>query len=400
MIYAKRTEKMKASEIREILKITEQPEIISFGGGMPSSDSFPLKAVINLTQRVLKKHGKQALQYGTTEGLESLRKSLTKRMKRRGVKCKKDEVLITTGSQQALDLTAKIFINPGDYIAVEMPTYLGALTAFNAYQPRYLTINMNAEGMITYELEKKLSDCKRQKKKVKFIYTIPTFQNPTGVSMNLERRKHLLEIAEKFNVPILEDDAYFELKYSGKRLPTLKSLDKNGLVIYTSTFSKILSPGFRLAWVVAREDIIRKLVIAKQGADLCSNVFCQYIADEYIRSGLMDKQIPKIRKMYKRKRDIMLKALEKYFPKGVKWTKPNGGLFIWVILPEYFDTKDTQDMFEVAIKEKVAFVHGAAFFADRAGHKNTMRLNFSNTDDKKIEIGIKRLAKIIKERMK
>jgi 2-aminoadipate transaminase len=199
---------------------------------------------------------------------------------------------------------------------------------------------------------------------------------------------------------ILEDNAYSELRYSGKKIPSIKSLDKHDLVIYTSTFSKILSPGFRLGWVIANEEVIKKLVIAKQGTDLCSNVFCQYIAEEYIHSGLMDKHIPKVIRMYKRKRDVMLKALKKYFPKEVEWTRPDGGLFLWVTLPKYFDTEDTQDMFSTAIKEKVAFVHGAAFFAERKGHKNTIRLNFSNTADRKIELGIKRLAKIIKERMK
>jgi len=398
MEYAKRTKGMRASEIRELLKITERPEIISFGGGMPNPESFPVKIIEKIADEVLKKHGAQALQYGTTEGLTSLRELLIRRMRKRGVKCNLNEIIVTSGSQQTLDLVAKIFINRGDFIVVENPTYLGALTAFTAYEPNYLTIDMDEEGMKIGELEEKIKSV--DSSKIKFIYTVPTFQNPTGVTMSLERRKQLLEVAKKYNILILEDDAYNELRYSGKKIPTIKSLDKHDLVIYMSTFSKILSPGFRLGWVVAREDIIRKLVIAKQGTDLCSNVFCQHIADEYIRSGMIDKQIPKIIRMYKRKRDIMLKALKKYFPKGIKWTVPDGGLFIWVELPRYFDTEDTQDMFDAAIKEKVAFVHGAAFFVDRKGHKNTMRLNFSNTDDKKIEIGIKRLAKIIKKRIR
>ncbi len=395
MRYAKRTKMMKASEIRELLKITEKPEIISFGGGMPSPHSFPLKMIDKLTDDVELKHGKIALQYGPTEGFGLLRDALIKRMRKKGIKCKREEIIITTGSQQVLDLVPKILINPNDFIVIESPTYVGALTAFNAYQPRYIPISMDENGMKTDELEKKLKKIKKRER-IKFIYTVPTFQNPTGITMSLERRKHLLEIAERYDLIILEDDPYSELRYSGKPLPPIKKFDKNGIVIYTSTFSKILSPGFRLGWAIGNKEIIRKMVIAKQGVDLCTNTFVQYIAYEYIISGLIDKQIPKIRKMYKKKRDIMLKALKKYFPKGTKWTKPNGGMFLWVKLPGNINSKK---LFKEAIKEKVAYVHGAAFCVDGKGY-NEMRLNFSNTDDDKIEIGIKRLAKIIKRRMK
>ncbi|NIM46877.1 MAG: aminotransferase class I/II-fold pyridoxal phosphate-dependent enzyme, partial [Candidatus Aenigmarchaeota archaeon] len=306
---------------------------------------------------------------------------------------KMDEIIITTGSQQVLDLVAKIFFNIGDYLVVECPTYLGALAAFNAYQPNYITVSMDDDGMKIEELESKLKENKN--KPFDIIYTVPTFQNPSGVTLSLERRKQILEIAKKYNLIILEDDPYSELRYSGKFIPPIKSLDKHDIVIYTSTFSKILSPGFRLGWVVANEKIIRKMVIAKQGADLCTNTFVQWIAEEYLRSELIDKQIPKIRKMYKRKRDLMFKALEKHFPKGTKWTGPDGGMFLWVTLPGHINTKQ---MFEEAIKEKVAYVHGAAFCVDGKGH-NSMRLNFSNAEDKKIDIGIKRLSKIIKKRL-
>ncbi len=392
--YADRTKKMKASEIRELLKITQQPEIISFAGGMPSPHSFPIKMIEKITDKVLEKHGAQALQYGPTEGLKELRELLIKRMRKRGIKCKLNEIIITTGSQQVLDLTAKIFFNLGDYAIVECPAYLGALTAFNAYQPNYIPISIDENGIIVEELEKKLKENKN--KPIDFIYTVPTFQNPSGVTMSLERRKQILEIARDYDLLILEDDPYSELRYSGRPVPSIKSLDKDGIVLYTSTFSKILSPGFRLGWVIAGEEIIKKMVIAKQGADLCTNTFVQWIAEEYLRSGLIDKQIPKIREMYKRKRDLMLKALEKHFPEGSKWTEPDGGMFLWVTLPDKINTKE---MFQEAIKEKVAYVHGAAFCVDGKGY-NCMRLNFSNTEDDKIEIGIKRLAKIIKKRMK
>ena len=394
MKYADRTNFFKVSEIRELLKLTENPDIISFGGGMPSPSSFPVKFIERAVKKVLKNHASQALQYGPTEGITPLRKSLIKRMeKTRKIKCNLDQLIITTGSQQVLDLTSKILVNPGDYIIVESPTYVGALSAFNAYQPNYIPIQMDENGMKTDLLEEKIKE--NRDKPIKFIYAIPIFQNPTGVSLSLERKKHLMEISETYDIPILEDEAYSELHYSSKNPPSLKSMDKNGMVIYTHTLSKVLSPGFRLGWVIGNEEVIRKLAIAKQGADLCTNMFVQFIAEEYIESGLIEKQIVKIRKMYKRKRDIMLKALEKHFPKDSKWTKPDGGMFIWVTLPVKIDTKE---MFLDAIKAKVAYVHGASFCPDGTGH-NTMRLNFSNTDDNKIEEGIKRLGKIIKERL-
>jgi len=394
MKYADRIKKMKASEIRELLKITQQPEIISFGGGMPSPHSFPVKIIDKIADKVLRTHGTEALQYGPTEGIKQLREVIIKRTGKRGIKCKLDEIIITTGSQQVLDLTAKIFLNPGDYVFIELPSYLGAIVAFNAYQPQYIPISMDNEGMIIEELEEKLKGITRSK--TDFIYTVPTFQNPSGVTMSLERRKHLLEIAEKHDLLILEDDAYSDLRYSGKPVKTIKSMDKNNRVLYTHTFSKTLAPGFRLGYVIGSEERIRKLTIAKQGADLCTNVFVQYIATEYIKSGLIDKQVVKIKKMYKRKRDLMLKALKKHFPKDCEWTKPDGGMFIWATLPSKIDTRE---LFVEAIKEKVAFVHGSAFRVDGKGH-NTMRLNFTNTDDKKIEVGIKRLGELIKNKIK
>lgn len=395
MKYADRTNFMKASEIRELLKLTEDPKIISFGGGMPSPHSFPIKIVERITKKVLEKHGSQALQYGPTEGITPLRELLIKRMKKtRNIKCNLNQIIITTGSQQVLDLVPKILVNPGDYIVVESPTYVGALSAFNAYQPNYISVKMDENGIKTDELEEKIKS--NREKPIKFIYTIPAFQNPSAITMSLERKKHLLEIAETYDIMILEDEAYSELSYNNKRLPPIKSMDKNDKVIYTHTLSKVLSPGFRLGWVVGNEELIRKMAIAKQGADLCTNMLVQFIAVDYIKSGFIDKQIPKIRKMYKKKRDIMLKALEKHFPEGSCWTKPEGGMFIWVSLPEKIDTKK---IFEDAIKAKVAYVPGAAFCVDGCG-KNCMRLNFSNTDDDKIEEGIKRLSKIIKERLK
>jgi 2-aminoadipate transaminase len=393
MRYADRTNFMKASEIRELLKITENPEIISFAGGMPSPHSFPVAGIKRIMRDVLEKHGSQALEYGPTEGLRSLREALIERMGRTsGIKCGLDHILITTGSQQVLDLMPKVLINPGDSIIVECPTYVGALTAFNAYQPNYIAVSMDHEGMKTDELEKKIRA--NRDKNIKFIYTIPTFQNPSGITMSFERRKHLMELAGEYNIPVLEDDAYFSLRYSGKELPSVKSIDDKELVVYARTFSKTFAPGLRLGWVVGKAEMIRKMTIAKQGVDLCTNMLVQYMAEEYLSSGLIDRQIPKIIRMYRRKRDIMLEALERHFPEGSSWTRPDGGMFLWVVLPERIDTKK---MLQKALEAKVAYVDGTAFTPDGSG-RNAMRLNFSNTDDDRIEEGVIRLAKIIKER--
>ena len=393
-MYANRTKFMKASEIRELLKVTEDPEIISFAGGMPSPHSFPIECIEKITKDVIEKHGCKALQYGPTEGLRSLREALCRRMGTEGISCSMDQIIVTTGSQQALDLIAKILIDPGDHIVVESPTYVGALTAFNAYQPNYISVRMDEEGMRTDELEMELKT--NRHRPIKLIYTVPSFQNPSGITMSMERRKHLLEIAEEKDILILEDDAYSELRYSGRVLPSIKSMDKEGRVVYTRTFSKTLSPGFRLGWVTGGTELIRRIVIAKQGADLCTNMFVQFIAEEYTESGLIYGQVEKIIAMYKRKRDIMLDALERHFPKGASWTKPEGGMFVWATLPEGIDTSE---MLVEALKAKVAYVGGAAFSPDGSG-RNNMRLNFSNTDDDTIEEGVRRLAAIINKRLR
>ncbi|MEM7821496.1 MAG: PLP-dependent aminotransferase family protein [Candidatus Aenigmatarchaeota archaeon] len=395
MEFAERVKFMKASEIRELLKVTEKKDIISFGGGMPGTDSFPVSEIRKIIKKILNERWESALQYGTTEGFIELRKELTKMMRKIGIRCGINEIIITTGSQQALDLIGKIFINPGDIIAVELPTYIGAICAFNSYQPRYLGVPMDDEGILTEYLEKKIKEEKAKGRKIKFIYTIPNFQNPTGITMSHERRKHLLEISYENEIPIIEDDAYRFLYYSKKPLYPIKSMDKLGLVTYTSTFSKILSPALRLGWVVGREDIIDKIVLAKQGADLCSNAFSQQIAYEYIRSGAIEKQVEKIRRIYKRKRDLMIDSIKKYFPEGTNYTIPEGGLFVWVELPKNLRI-NTSEIFERAIKEKVAFVHGSAFFVERKNNR-TMRLNFSNMSEEKIIEGIRRLALVIRE---
>jgi 2-aminoadipate transaminase len=316
---------------------------------------------------------------------------------RYGISVTEENILITSGSQQALDLIGKVFINPGDRILVEEPTYLGALQAWNAYGAEYVTVRMDENGMVTDELENAL------RSGVKFIYVLPNFQNPTGVTLSTERRQKLLEIADQYGVPIIEDDPYGQLRYEGENLPSIVSMDneyrKNGNneyrgnVIYLSTFSKTLAPGLRLAWVIAPAQVIRKLVQAKQGADLHTSTFNQIVAYEVARGGFIDRHIWLIRRVYGERRNVMLDAMEELFPPGVTWTKPQGGLFLWGMLPKELDTTE---IFKIAVARKVAFVPGAPFFA-LGGGKNTMRLNFSYSNPEKIQIGIERLANVLKE---
>ncbi|RPI34825.1 MAG: PLP-dependent aminotransferase family protein, partial [Chloroflexota bacterium] len=345
--------------------------------------------------RVLTTCGAQALQYGTTEGYLPLREMIARHSARYGIEVTPDNIMITSGSQQALDLLGKVFINPGDRILVESPTYLGALQAWNVYGAEYVAVPSDDNGMITDALEEAL------RAGPKFIYVLPNFQNPTGVTLSLERRHQLIALADRYGVPIIEDDPYGQLRYEGEHLPSVVVLDgqfrdncKNtyrGNVIYLSTFSKILAPGLRLAWVVAPPEVIRKMVQAKQGADLHTSTFNQIVAYEVGRGGFLDQHIHTIRKCYGERRDVMLGAMDSYFPPGVDWTHPDGGLFLWGTLPEEIDTTE---LLKVAVQEKVAFVPGYPFYPCGGG-KNTMRLNFSNATPDNIRLGISRLGKAI-----
>lgn len=395
--YAQRTQRMKSSAIRELLKLTEDPEVISFAGGLPAPDVFPVEEFTAACEKVLKDFGAQALQYGSTDGYLPLREMIARHTGRYGISVSPDNILITSGSQQALDLIGKVFINPGDRILVEEPTYLGALQAWNAYGSEYVTVPMDEDGMITSELENALR-CG-----VKFIYVLPNFQNPTGMTLSLQRRQELIEIADRYGVPIIEDDPYGQLRYEGENLPSIVTMDNEyrqngsneyrGNVIYLSTFSKILAPGLRLAWVIAPTSVIRKLVQAKQGADLHTSTFNQIVAFEVARGGFLDRHIWLIRRVYGERRNIMLDAMEELFPPGVTWTKPKGGLFLWGMLPKGMDTAE---MFKVAVERKVAFVPGTSFYA-LGGGENTMRLNFSYCSPDQIQIGIERLGNVLKE---
>ncbi|RJQ43848.1 MAG: PLP-dependent aminotransferase family protein [Anaerolineaceae bacterium] len=394
--FAQRTQRMKGSAIRELLKFTEEPDVISFAGGMPAPEAFPIKEFTDACMQVLEKQSSQALQYGSTDGYYPLRDMIAQQSKRYGIEVTPENILITSGSQQALDLLGKIFINPGDHIVVENPTYVGAMQAWNAYGAEYIPVPFDEEGMITSELEKSL------RSSPKFIYVLPNFQNPTGVTLSFERRLQLIELSEKYGVPIIEDDPYGQLRFEGENLPAIEVLDSqtraqdgcySGNVIYTSTFSKTLSPGIRLAWVIAPPEVIQKMIMAKQGTDLHTATFNQMVAYEVGKDGYINEHVKFIRKIYRERRDVMLDTLEEHMPEGVKWTHPQGGLFLWLTLPECVDSRE---LLAEALKLKVAFVPGDSFFPN-GGHPNTMRLNFSYPTSEKINEGISRLAKAIKQ---
>jgi 2-aminoadipate transaminase len=394
--YAQRTQAMRSSMVRELLKLTTQPDVISFAGGLPGADLFPIDEFHAACGRVLNEHGSHALQYSTTEGERPLREMIARHTGRYRIGVNADNVLITSGSQQALDLIGKVFLNPGDHVLVERPTYLGALQAWNAYQAEYLPIDIDDQGMRTQDLEAALRGGP------KFIYALPNFQNPTGVTLSLERRQALIRLADQHGVPILEDDPYGQLRYEGTHLPSLVTLDAeyrglaeagySGNVLYLSTFSKTLAPGLRLGWIIGPSDVIQRLAQAKQGVDLHTSTLVQLLAYEVARSGFLDRHIRRLRSAYAARRDAMLSGMTKWFPADVSWTTPAGGLFVWATLPE---SMDAAAILQNALAERVAFVPGASFFADGSG-QNTMRLNFTNASVERIEEGIVRLGRVLR----
>jgi 2-aminoadipate transaminase len=395
--FAKRTSLLKASEIRQLLKWVAEGGIISFGGGMPSPSTFPRQQIIEIITEGISEHGDKLLQYGTTQGLKELRSELKNFMEWKGINVPSiDNLLVLSGSQQGLDLFGKVFINEGDVVLMELPTYLAAINTFSAYNPEFVGLKMDDDGIIMGFLEDILKELQSKHKKLKFLYTVPTCQNPTGVTLSMERRKRLLELASEYDFLIIEDDPYSLVLYEPIDVTPLKSMDTEGRVIHLSTFSKILSPGLRLGWVVADDRIIEKFVLAKQGMDLCTSPLLQYIAYGALERKVIHENLTKIRALYKTKRDKMLEALENYFPEGCKWTTPIGGLFIFAWLPERLNTKELiQDCIK---KHRIAYVPGQSFFVDRSG-TNTMRLNFSYPAMDEIEEGIKRLGQAIKERL-
>ncbi|HOP04620.1 MAG TPA: PLP-dependent aminotransferase family protein [Tenuifilaceae bacterium] len=394
-IFSVSSKSMKRSAIRELLKLTQRKDIISFAGGLPSPESFPIEQLKGITSEVLDTEGAQALQYGATEGDMKLREILVERYRKDGVNIDINNLIITTASQQGLDLIPKIFINPGDKIICGLPSYLGGLSAFNTYGAKMVGIQLDEKGMRADLLEQTLAEMKAKGEKPKFIYIIPDFQNPAGITMPKSRRLEIIEIARKYDVLIVEDSPYRELRFEGEAQPTIYELEGTGQVILLGTMSKIFVPGFRIGWVVAHETIIDKIVMAKQATDLCTSPFLQKIAAKYFEKGYFDTNLQFIISSYREKRDAMLAAFKKYMPEGVSWTEPEGGLFLFLTLP---GNMKSEDLFNIAIQENVAFVLGHVFHCDGSG-LNTMRINFSYESKEKNEEGVKRLANAIRKLM-
>lgn len=388
--FAKRMAYIKASEIREILKVTEQEDVISFAGGLPAPELFPIDEINEVNQVVLKEAGTKALQYTTTEGYAPLREWIAKRMNEGlGTAFDKDNILITHGSQQGLDLSGKVFLDEGDIVLCESPTYLAAISAFKAYGCGFVEIPTDEDGMRMDVLE----DVLNKTKNIKLIYVIPTFQNPTGKTWSLERRKKLAEISSKYGVAVVEDNPYGELRFEGEHLPSIKSFDKVGNVLCTGSFSKIFCPGFRIAWIAGDKEIIRKYVLVKQGTDLQCNTIAQMTIAEYLKQYDIDKHINKIIEVYKKRRDIAIECIECYFPNNIKFTRPQGGLFTWIELPEGISARK---VLEKCLDKKIAFVPGGSFFPIE-NKENTLRINYSNMPEDKIEEGLKIMGEVVKE---
>ncbi len=381
--------KLKSSIIRDILKISSQPGVISFAGGLPAPELFPLDDMKWAMGKVIDTYGPAAIQYSVSRGLNELRELLAQRATKRGTPSEADNIQITAGGQQGLELVARAFIDRGDYILTELPTYVGAIQAFDYYQARYVPVEMDEEGMLIEQVKEKI-----EKYHPKLIYTVSNFQNPTGITMSFERRQQLIELAINYNIPIIDDNPYGDIRFSGEHLPTLKSIGGD-VVVALRTFSKVLAPGLRIGWMNGPKNIMHYFEKVKQCTDLHTNTLCQYLIYEYVKAGKLEPHIEILKKDYRAKRDTMLKALQETFPSEIKWTKPNGGLFLWVTLPIHMSAKD---LLPKAIEKKVAYVYGSPFHPNGGG-ENTMRLNFSNATHEGIVEGITRLAGLFKANM-
>jgi 2-aminoadipate transaminase len=387
---------MKRSAIREILKLLHKPGMISFAGGLPAPETFPVEDLKEIVLDVLEKNGADGLQYGTTEGDPLLRKMLVERHNRQGLNIGIENLIITTGSQQAIDLIARIFIDPGDYVLCGLPSYLGGLNTFSTYGAILKGISLDEQGMNTDELEETIISLRDNGRKIKFIYVIPDFQNPAGITIPEPRRIKIIEIAAKYDLLVVEDSPYREIRFEGQPQRLMYELDKSGRVLTLFTFSKIFAPGFRVGWVIGNPEIIDRIVMAKQTADLCTSPFVQKILARYLEKGLLEKNLKKTIDLYRGRRTHMINCLKKYMPVNVTWTEPQGGLFLFVTLPANLDT-DT--IFKKAIDRNVAFVSGSSFFCNNSG-RNTMRLNFSFSNTGEIEEGVKRISQVINDELK
>ena len=391
--FSSRMSQLKGSAIRELLALANKPEVLSFAGGMPAPELFPVYKIKAATDAVLDEQGRVALQYSSTNGFEHFRQQIADRMEAKlNIKTSADNILVTSGSQQGLDYSARVFCDKGDVVIIESPSYLGALNAFKACEPNFVAIPTDGDGMIMEELEKVLATTEN----VKMIYVIPDFQNPTGRTWDLERRHQFMEIVNRYEIPVIEDNPYGELRFEGEYLPALKSLDTKGLVIYLGTFSKILAPGYRIGWVCAEEHILAKYNFMEQAASLQASTIGQMETSKWIDMFDLDAHVATIRACYDKRRKVMLETLERELPEGCTFTHPVGGLFAWVVLPEYMDAKELQMK---CLEKKVAFVPGGSFFPN-GNHENTLRLNYSCMPEEKIVQGITALCQTIRENLR
>ena len=391
MHFAKRILQLDTALVRQTLSLADQEEVISFAGGLPAPESFPVEAMRRATDEVYRTQGRSALQYGSSAGYLPLRERLAQRLTGQGMDCGAENILMVSGSQQGLDLAGKVFLEPGDLVACETPTYLAALTVFRSYECGLLPIATDDKGMVPEDLERKLAANPR----VRLMYVIPTFQNPTGRTWSLERRRRILEIARRYDLPVLEDDPYGALRYEGETIPTLKSMDTTGVVTYMGSFSKVLSPGIRLGWMAASRELIEKYESAKECADLQAGTLAQMAVNTYLAHNDLDANIRRLNDLYRERRDQMLALLASEFPEGSRWTHPCGGLFLWVTLPEGIDT---DALLPAAVEHRAAYIPGRSFFAGKDSCR-CLRLNFSNAAQEQIKAGMTVLGQVFRDAM-
>jgi 2-aminoadipate transaminase len=395
-LFAQRTRVMRSSAMRDLMEITARPEVISLAGGLPDTSTFPPESFAAQMTRIAQESSAEALQYGPTEGFERTKECIREVMAAEGMRPEPEDIIVTTGGQQAIDLVAKTLIDPGDPVICEAPTYPGAVPVFCSYEADTHQIEMDEHGMRIDLLEELLDRLAADGRRPKFIYSVPTFQNPAGVTLSAERRRRLVELAREREVLVVEDNPYGLLRYEGEPNEPLYALDGGDYVLYVGTFSKILSPGIRLGWLCAPPPVMEKVALGKQASDLCTSTLSQYFVAEYFGEGRWRDYISDLVRIYRSRRDAMLEALERFFPAEATWSEPEGGLFLWATLPDYIDTTD---LLAKALRENVAFVPGPAAFVDGATGATSMRLNFSGSDEDEIREGIRRIGRVIAEQV-